>query len=453
MISAILLLSSLALFQPSIAAALTCNTMYSASPTYDTATMVPITITSPGTYCFGAGTYNTQITITASGVTLTTAPGVGWGKAIIEPTTVASHSSDPGAPDYGLPSGAPQYSIILAGSDSASITGVTISNLVVDGSKASSPSCTTGYNGIEFLNAGGAITGNTVQNIYVPVALAETCTDYYFEPGNSILVQTGSGFSSSVTISGNQALNYENDGVWCDYAGSTCSITHNTATFYVPRVPGAPSTSYSAFNPPNGIFISFGAAGTASGNTVSGNECNVTTSSSPYVTSIPYCGPNEVTQYQGEGILTYYSGAGTTIEQNTFIGNDYGIASAYDTATSSNNQLQGNRYAAILVEDGLYLVSHNQISGSSIVGILVVSNGCADNPMTANLMNDNFNQGTYSTAPVQVITLSDPAVCAPNYQEPATLNLNNLVETVSGGTLSSPSIVNLNDFPGLPPPP
>src|SRR5580704_6816014 len=120
-ISAILLLSSLVLFQPSIATASTCNTTYSASPTYDTATMVPITITSPGTYCFGAGTYNTQITITASGVTLTAAPGVRLGRAIIEPTTVASHSSDPGAPGYGITPGAPQYSIILVGSGSASI--------------------------------------------------------------------------------------------------------------------------------------------------------------------------------------------------------------------------------------------------------------------------------------------------------------------------------------------
>jgi parallel beta-helix repeat protein len=452
-ISAILFLSSLVLFQPSIATASTCTTTYSASPTYDTATMVPITIMSPGTYCFGAGTYNTQITITASGVTLTTAPGVRSGQAIIEPTTVASHSSDPGAPDFGITPGAAQYSIILAGSDSASITGVTISNLVVDGSKASSPSCTTGYNGVEFLNAGGAITGNTVLNVYVPVALAESCTDYYFEPGNTILVQTGSGFSSAVTISGNQALNYENEGVGCLYAGTTCRITHNTATFYVPRLLGAPSTSYSPFNVPIGIGIYFGATGTASGNTVSGNECNITKTSSPYDPSIPYCGPNEVTQFEGDGIFIYYTGAATTIEQNTVIGNDQGIESATEsgdfTTTASNNQLQGNRYYGIVVYDSVGLASNNQISGSSVVGIIVVQDGCFDNPTIANLMGNNFNQGTYSIAPVQVITLSDPAFCTPNYPEHATLNLNNLVETVSGGTLSSPSIVNLNDFPGL----
>jgi hypothetical protein len=450
MIAAILLLSSLVLFHPSIAAASTCNTTYSASPTYDTVTMVPITITSPGTYCFGAGTYNTQITITASGVTLTTARGVWPGQAVIEPTTVASLSSDPGASEYGIGSGTPQYSIILAGSDSATVTGVTISNLVVDGSKASSPSCTTEYNGIEFLNAGGAITGDTVQNVYIPVALAQSCTDYYFEPGNAILVQTGSGFSSSVTISGNQALNYENEGVGCEYSGTTCSITHSTTTFYVASLPGAPSTSYSAFNVPIGIAIFFGGAGIASGNIVSGNECNVTKTNSPYTPSIPYCGPNEVTQFEGDGILAYYSGAGTTIEQNTFIGNDQGIESADDTTTSSNNQLQGNRYYDFVVYDSVGLVSNNQISGSSVVGIVVVSDGCADYPTTANLMSNNFNRGTYSTALVQVITLSDPAFCSPNYPEHATLNLNNLVETVSGGTLGSPSIVNLTDFPGVP---
>jgi len=449
MISAILLLSSLVLFQPSIATASTCNTMYSASPTYDTATMVPITITSPGTYCFGAGTYDTQITITASGVTLTAAPGVRSGHAIIEPTTVASNSNN-------VPSGTPEYSIILAGTDSASTTGVTISNLVVDGSKASSSitSCqsfpTGDYNGILFLNAGGVITGDTVQNLYLPVTVAASCQSpntIRLQPGNGIVVMTGSGFSSSVTISSNQILNYENIGVLCIYAGTTCSITHNAVS--------DAQTPYSAFNAPTGIFIN-GAVGTVSRNIASGNECNIAS----------LCGVNLITQVQASGIISELSGAGSTIEQNAFIGNDAGISLFYGTTTSSNNQLKGNRVVALYVTDGATTASSNQISGSNYVGIAVVSDGCVDSPTTANLMGNNFNQGTYSLAPVQVVTLSDPAFCTsvyggPSYQEPATVNLNNLVETVTGGMLgscpplgpcpypSSMSIVNLNDFPGL----
>ena len=449
MISAILLLSSLVLFQPSIATASTCSTTYSASPTYDTATMVPITITSTGTYCFGAGTYNTQITITASGVTLTTAPGVRPGHAIIEPTTVASNSNN-------VPSGTPGYSIILAGSDSASTTGVTISNLVVDGSKASSSitSCQSfpsgDYNGILFLNAGGMIAGDTVQNMYLPVTVAASCqspSTVRLQPGDGIVAMTGSGFSSSVTISSNQVLNYENIGVFCIYSGTTCSITRNAVS--------DAQTPYSAFNAPTGIFIN-GALATVSRNTVSGNECNIAS----------LCGVNLITQYQATGIITELSGAGTTIEQNAFIGNDNGIATFYDTTTSSNNLLQGNRVAGLDVTDGAATASNNQISGSSDIGIAVDSDGCVDSPTTANLMGNNFNQGTYSIAPVQVATISDPAFCTPvyggpSYQETATVNLNNLVETVSGGMLgscpplgpcpypSSMSIVNLNDFPGL----
>jgi hypothetical protein len=453
MIAAILLLSSLVLFHPSIAAASTCNTTYSASPTYDTATMVPITITSPGTYCFGAGTYNTQITITASGVTLTTARGVWPGQAVIEPTTVASSSNN-------VPSGTPEYSIILAGSDSASITGVTLSNLVVDGSKASSSitSCqsfpTDDYNGILFLNTGGAITGDTIQNVGVPVTVAEGCqipSTLRLQPGNAIVVMTGSGFSSSVTISSNQVLNYENIGVLCIYAGTTCSIANNAVS--------DAGTPYSAFNAPTGIFIN-GAVGTVSRNTASGNECNVAS----------FCGVNVLTQVQATGIITVSSGAGTTVQHNTLIGNDAGIATFYDTTTSSNNQLQGNKVFGLDVYDGDSTVSNNQISGSSDIGIAVNSDGCFDSPATANLMGNNFNQGTYSTAPVQVATISDPLYCSvnyggPSYQEPATVNLNNLVETVSGGTLgqcpplgpcpypSSLSVVNLTDFPGLRSPP
>jgi hypothetical protein len=453
MISAILLLSSLVLFQPLIAAASSCNTTYSASPTYDTATMVPITITSPGTYCFGAGIYNTQITITASGVTLTAAPGVRPGQAVIEPTTVASNSNN-------VPSGTPGYSIILAGSDSASTTGVTISNLVVDGSKAASSitSCQAfpagDYNGILFLNAGGTITGDTVQNLYLPVTVAASCqlpNTGRLQPGNGIVVMTGSGFSSSVTISSNRVLNYENIGVFCIYVGTTCSITENAVS--------DAGTPYSAFNAPTGIFIN-GVVGTVSRDIASGNECNIAS----------ICGVNVITQVQASGIIAELSGAGTTIDQNTLVGNDAGISLFYGTTTSSNNQLLGNRVVALYVTDGATTVSNNQISGSTDIGIGVDSDGCVDSPTTANLMGNNFNQGTYSTAPVQVMTLSDPAFCTyiyggPSYQETATVNLNGLVETVSGGTLgscpplgpcpypSSLSVVNLNDFPGLRSPP
>jgi hypothetical protein len=412
----------------------TCTTTYSSSPTYDTPTMVPITISSSGTYCFTSGeTFNTQVTVTASDVTLTSTGG--HQLATIKPTSVSQNSADPDT-------ATPEYNIILVGGGS-SITGETVSNLIVDGSLASTTftSCADDYEGILFLNAGGAITGNTVQNVYLPPSLAGC------QPGLGIEVQTASGHSSSVTISNNQVLNYNKNGITCNDAGTTCNVNQNTVTFYVSSVAGAPASSYAQYIAPNGIQIAYSAVGTVSDNTVSGNECNL---------AAPICGPDVATEYQGAGILTYESGAGTVLRGNTITGNDVGILTADDAALSTANQIQDNRYEGILLNDATYSPTNNNISCDHLatcqVAIGVDSDGYAAAPTVATLgYSNNFN-GKFATALVQVVAYTGGNEGGTN-SEPATLSINGFSETVTPSTCSgagctiSPSFVNLTSIP------
>jgi hypothetical protein len=390
-----------------------CTTTVSTENVGNTAIQTAINSANNGdVICIAGGNYPEQLSITKP----LTLEGLGTAShpTEIQPTSVVQNSADPDT-------STPEYNIILVGGGVSSINGVTISNLLVDGSLASSTfsSCADDYEGIEFLNAGGTITGNTVQNIYLPVGLAGC------QPGLDINVQTASGDSSSVTISNNQALNYNKNGITCNDVGTTCTITKNTVSFYAP---------YEQYIASNGIQIGFGAVGTVSHNTVSGNECTLAS----------VCGPNYVTQTQSAGILTYESGAGTVVNDNNISGNDIGIADVADTVQPTNNVLQNNGDEGMLLNDGTYTASNNHISGS-LIGIAIVSDGFVANP-TAATLDGNHLTGTFSTAQVQVVAYTG----APNggtYSEPATLTLHKFSETVEAGSSATPSFVNITNLP------
>ncbi len=303
--------------------------------TYDPISNIPpaqLTISAPGTYCFNAGTYNTQITIISSDVTLQ--PTTSSMAVTIQPTSLVQNSADPDT-------STPQYDIILVGGGVASITGVTISDLVVDGSLASSTfsGCADDYNGVLFLNAVGTITGSTVQNIYLPLA------DAGCQPGLGIEVQTATGLYSQVTISNDKVLNYNKNGITCKDAGTDCDITGNTVSFYTP---------YAPYIAPNGIELSFGATGTITGNAVSGNVCADAAANCLDSDMITTGGP-------GTGILTYETTGAVTISENTLTGNDVGIFGYLDTGpvVSISNIISGSTYAGVVVYDESQTVSGN----------------------------------------------------------------------------------------------
>jgi hypothetical protein len=155
----VLLLSSaiLVIANPSVVYASSCTATYSPS----SPPPQQLTISSSGTYCFDAGTYDTRITIAASNVTLTGAPGTTASSVVIKPSTVTNNAVDP---IYGNVEAA----IVYANGGTAGITGVTVEGLTVDGSAASSSitncgSVTLGYYvGILFSGASGAITNTQV---------------------------------------------------------------------------------------------------------------------------------------------------------------------------------------------------------------------------------------------------------------------------------------------------
>jgi hypothetical protein len=389
-----------------------CTTTISTENVGNNAIQTAINSASNGdVICIAGGNYPEQLLITKP----LTLRGLGDDH---NPTHIipASVSANAVSPD----SGKPEAAIILV----SSTVNVTLTNLVIDGSVASasinSGCAAPSYEGVLFLGASGALSNSNISNFYQASPSDYGCQD---NAGLAILVQTPATKTSAVIIKNNDVTNYQKNGITCNDIGTSCDVTRNIVS---------PLAAAQPFVASNGIQIGFGAVGTVSKNTVTGNECNLAT----------VCGPNLVTQTQSAGILTFQSGTGTVIKDNKLSHNDIGIATVSDAVKSTNNDLQNNRDEGILLNDGRYVASNNRISGS-LIGVALDSDGFVASPTTGNLEGNDFI-GTFTTALVQVVTLTVGPYGGTN-AEPATLTLNGLSETVTGGTSSNPSIVNITN--------
>ncbi len=330
--------------------------------------------------CVSSGTYPEQLSITKDLVLR--GLGTSLHPTLIQPTSLIPNTIDPDT-------SAPTADIILAGLALVGLTGVVIQNLVVDGSKAESSftGCGVDYNGIGFLNAGGSILSNTVENILLPVSLAGC------QPGDAITVQTQIG-SYGVVIENNHAINYNKNGITCNDPDTSCWVSWNTVYPYAP---------YTALIAPNGIQIGFGAKGWVTDNTVTGNVC----------TLISVCGSNPFTQTESCGILTYESATGTTVNDNKLQANQLGACLVNDQATANSNNFHGNTVAGLYVYDSpnTYSASKNTFNGNPI-GIIVQSDGCttASSPNCINNANPgytgsytaNIGKSSFSSTPTKV---------------------------------------------------
>jgi len=391
-----------------------CTMTYSPS---SFSSFTPISINSPGTYCFEAGTYNTQITVTSNNVTLAAAPGTSPGQVVIEPTALSTTVQDP---DTGLP----EAPIILV----QGATDVIIQGLTVNGTLGAPTSCSPGYIGILFLGASGEVVDSAVVNINL-----QNVNLYGCQTGNGILVESPPSQSSTVTIVDNNVVGYQKNGITCNDQGTTCVVKHNTVSALTAAQP---------YIAPNGIQIALGAVGLVTGNTVSGNECDLAS----------ICGPNYITQTQGSGILTYESGQGTVIRHNTVEGNDIGILSYGGVAELIGNVVQNNRFEGIYLSDGNFASTGNMITGGNI-GIAVVSDGFVDNPTVVTIHGpptppgapNSATSNTFAVSATQAVAYTG-APYGGSYTEPIYLTINGFSETITPGSSATPSFVNIGQL-------
>jgi len=141
-------------------------------------------------------------------------------------------------------------------------TGVSISNITVDGTGNSIADCTD-LQGILFENASGTVNHVAVRNETLGAGLGGC------QSGQGIYVMTAAGNTSSVTVQNSSVHNYQKNGIVGHDAGTTLTATGNFVQGSGVVASGAAAQ--------NGIELAFGAAGKISSNTVTDNIYGDTT--------------------------------------------------------------------------------------------------------------------------------------------------------------------------------
>jgi parallel beta-helix repeat protein len=270
-----------------------------------------------------AGTYNEQVTIPS---TVTTTDSL-----VIEAT---STKSEPTVKPTGTLTG--NQAIF----DVDGATGVTLKNLVINGSGTSSA-----WFGV-FVEGGGSATieDDTIENM---AATASTGNDTGFgvRVGRSSLsgqpATTGTATVSNDTITG-----YGKGGVDVANTGSSATVSDNTVTGLGHKV------SDNVDQVQNGIEIDDGATGVVSGNNVTKNG-------------------SALTGFGSAGILLYQPGSGVVVSSNNLTSNDVGIW-AFDAASLvvSNNDI---------TKSTIYGIAFDTAGGSGVTDAVVSNNDSQNN--------------------------------------------------------------------------
>jgi hypothetical protein len=210
-----------------------------------------VTASAPGTIIeICPGTYHEQVVITRK-LTLEGVAAAGEDAVVILPpggglvqnTTDFDHASNPVAAQ-----------VLVQG---PFVAAVTITNLTVDGTGNGINGCSPDLQGILFQNASGTVNHVAVRNQALPPA------DSGCQSGESIYVQTGAGFSSTVAVQNSSVHNYNKNGITGNDPNTKLTVTGS----YVQGSGVVPSPSAAQ----NGIQLGFGAFGKISLNTVIDN--------------------------------------------------------------------------------------------------------------------------------------------------------------------------------------
>jgi hypothetical protein len=136
-------------------------------------------------------------------------------------------------------------------------TGVSISNITIDGTGNGIGDCNTDLQGILFQNASGTVNHVVVQN-QIPGGSLSSCTT-----GEAVFAQTSAGNVSNVTVESSLIQNYNQNGITGNDPGTTLTLSGN-------YIVGSGVVSGGAVQ--NGIQLGYGATGKISTNTVSDNN-------------------------------------------------------------------------------------------------------------------------------------------------------------------------------------
>jgi len=248
-----------------------------------------------------AGTYNEQVSVSTSHLTLT---GAG-SSSIIKPSSASpSNVTDP---DNGQST---VYIIDVA----AGTTDLTISSLVVDGSGLQSsfswPGCSDDLIGVFYQAASGAVSGATVQNIELPSGLGG-CQD-----GLSVAVEAHTG-RAEVTLQNDVINGYDKGGIACADSGTTCHVLNDQVTGLGPSLAGAA----------NGVQIGFGSGGEVTNNTIKANDWTGTSTE-----------PEPQADYAA-GILLYAASGNTQVHDNTLTDNQIAVEVVHSDGHLEHNTI------------------------------------------------------------------------------------------------------------------
>jgi hypothetical protein len=163
--------------------------------------------------------------------------------------------------------------------------------------------------------------------------------------------QVGHAVLNKVAVS-----NYAKNGPTDLGVGSTLKLISSTVT-------GEGASPYVA---QNGVQISFGAGGSVSSSTISGNEC-----------SLPVSCSSTNLENQATGVLFYEAAPGSKVVSSTLRENDVGAYYDSEAAANptkpevsfANDVLTNNRYEGLLFEQGKASVSNSIINGTGNIGI------------------------------------------------------------------------------------
>ena len=236
-----------------------------------------------------AGTYVEQLNISKS-VSLTAK-----GSVTVKLPATPQNSTTACDTEIGAPYQPNQDAVSICGAN-VSITGITVSAYWPAGT------CYDSLYGI-FVGAGGNLTAKkvAVEGAGVPLGDPDVgCQGGVgIEVGSARVNEAATATLTSTTVSG-----YQKNGITAAGTGTTLAVK---SAAVLGRGPIGTAE--------NGIQISYGAKGTISNATISGNECVL-----PGV-----CGPDGLNDTQATGVLFYGAAPGSSLKSSTISGNDLGV--------------------------------------------------------------------------------------------------------------------------------